>query len=63
MKNFDQWNEVKKETDTNVALPLFKEREIYNAKIGENIGFEQSGKGDEFVRPVLILKKLSVVSC
>lgn len=59
MKNFDQWNEVKKETDVNVIPPLFKEREIYNTKIGENIGFEQSGKGDEFVRPVLILKKLS----
>ena len=59
MKKFNEWNEVKKETDLSEKSPLFKEREIYNAKIGENIGFEQSGKGDEFVRPVLIVKRLT----
>ena len=59
MKKFNEWNEVKKETDLSEKSHLFKEREIYNAKIGENIGFEQSGKGDEFVRPVLIVKRLT----
>lgn len=59
MKAFDEWNEVKKVTDVNTNAPLFKEREIYNVKIGENVGFEQSGKGDEFVRPVLILKRVT----
>ncbi|MEA3227720.1 MAG: type II toxin-antitoxin system PemK/MazF family toxin, partial [Campylobacterota bacterium] len=28
-------------------------------KIGENIGFEQSGKGDMFLRPVVVLKKFN----
>lgn len=59
MKKFNEWNEVKKATEVINKYPLFKEREIYNTKLGENIGFEQSGKGDEFVRPVLVLKKLT----
>lgn len=27
--------------------------------IGENIGFEQNGKGEEFLRPVIVYKKFS----
>lgn len=27
--------------------------------MGQNIGFEQNGKGDNFVRPVIILKKFN----
>ncbi|MEA3521895.1 MAG: type II toxin-antitoxin system PemK/MazF family toxin [Campylobacterota bacterium] len=28
-------------------------------KLGKNIGFEQDGKGEEFLRPVLVLKKFN----
>ena len=52
-----EWDQKKTETIRNI--PQFKAREIYHAKIGENIGFEQSGKGDDFVRPVLVLKRLT----
>ncbi len=58
-KKFDGWNEIKKQTEQAGNIPQFKAREIYHAKIGENIGFEQSGKGDDFVRPVLIIKRLT----
>ena len=58
-KKFDNWNEIKKTTETIGNVPQFKVREIYHTKIGENIGFEQSGKGDEFLRPVLILKRFT----
>ena len=58
-KKFDNWNEVKKHTEHINNIPQFKAREIYHAKIGENIGFEQSGKGEDFVRPVLIIKRVS----
>jgi mRNA interferase MazF len=37
----------------------FKERDIFWAKIGQNVGFEQNGKGKEFTRPVLVVKKYS----
>jgi len=59
MKKFDEWNEVKKDTDSNNRIIGIKPREIFWAKIGENVGFEQNGKGDNFARPVIIIKKLT----
>lgn len=37
----------------------FKEREIWRASIGANLGSEQNGKNELFDRPVLVLKKLN----
>jgi mRNA interferase MazF len=59
MKQFDEWNEVKKETGHENAPVFFKERDIFWVRVGENVGFEQNGKGDEFQRPVIIVKKYS----
>lgn len=59
MKNFDAWNDIKKEIDNHVNTIIFKERDIFWTSIGENIGFEQNGKGDIFSRPVLVMKKFS----
>ena len=59
MKKFNEWNEVKIRTDNKVIIPKIRQREIYWANIGENIGFEQNGKGTEFMRPLLIFKKFS----
>lgn len=63
MKNiktkFDQWNSQKKNIDKEQNKKTFHEREIWFIKIGENIGFEQNGKGDKFLRPVIIYKKFS----
>lgn len=55
---YDKWNIVKKDISTiNKKSLHFREREIYHTKIGENIGSEQNGKGSEFLRPVLVLRK------
>ena len=59
MKNFDEWNEVKKEIDEKRKSLFFSEREIVFVNMGKNIGFEEDGKGKEFLRPVLILKKFN----
>ncbi|MDM8565217.1 type II toxin-antitoxin system PemK/MazF family toxin [Candidatus Halobeggiatoa sp. HSG11] len=59
MNNFDNWNEVKKRTDKNKNIVGFKERDIFWLRLGKNIGNEQYGKGNEFQRPVLIIKKLT----
>jgi len=59
MKDFDNWNEVKKLTNNEKLIRNFKEREIFYMKMGQNIGFEQNGKGKNFVRPVIILKKFN----
>lgn len=58
IEDFDRWNELKKETN-DILPPIFKDREIFHTRIGHNIGHEQNGKGDEFLRPVIILKRLS----
>jgi mRNA interferase MazF len=36
---------------------FYKQREIWWASLGINIGHEQNGKNNRFERPVLILKK------
>lgn len=59
MKKFNEWNEIKKQVDVRKNIVNFKNREIYWARIGENVGYEQNGKGDDFSRPVLVVKKLN----
>lgn len=56
---FDVWNEKKKQTHKTKMIVGFKQREIFWVKIGQNIGSEEYGKGDDFQRPVLIVKKLN----
>ena len=58
-KEFDEWNEVKKSVQQERKIRHFKEREIFYLKMGHNVGFEQNGKGENFVRPVIILKKFN----
>ncbi len=58
---YDEWNEKKKAIkDMDI---LVRERDIWWCKIGKNIGQEQDGVGDNFSRPVLILKKLDSKTC
>jgi len=59
-KDFDKWNEQKKKIHHSDLKDVFvKDREIWFCRMGENIGFEEDGKGDEFLRPVLVYKKFS----
>lgn len=43
--------------------PFFHEREIWWCALGVNIGFEQNGHGDEYLRPVIVLKGMSKQTC
>lgn len=58
-KDFDGWNTNKKVIDSLDNKKTFHEREVWFIKIGENIGFEQNGKGKDFLRPVVVYKKFS----
>ncbi len=62
-KDFDRWNEIKKMTDAYSINFYFKEQEVWWVKTGLNIGIESNGKGQEFTRPVLIIKKHNRHSC
>lgn len=39
--------------------PFFHEREVWFSSLGENIGFEQDGSGEKFLRPMLVLRKFN----
>jgi len=57
---FDVWNEIKKVIDKEEEKKrFFEERDIVFLKIGKNIGFEEDGKGKEFLRPALVFKKFN----
>ena len=58
-KAFDRWNEVKKNLHESRARTRFNEREIWWCRVGVNVGYEIDGKQELFLRPVLILKKMS----
>lgn len=60
IKRFLEWIDIKIKTHNTLRNPpLTREGDIWWAKIGDNIGQEINGKGDNFVRPICIYKKLS----
>lgn len=61
-KDFDGWNEVKKRTDGE-APRLYTVREIWWCRFGVNVGTEQDGRGDNFLRPALILRGFGSDAC
>ena len=39
--------------------PFFRQQEIWFCHLGANVGFEQDGSGEEFLRPILIFRKFN----
>ncbi len=58
LDSYDKWNDIKKRLEKNSFIHT-KIGEIYNAQLGMNVGYEQSGKGKQFLRPILVFKKFS----
>ena len=60
IKRFAEWFQIKENLDNSTSKdPSFRERELWMAYFGENLGFEMSGKNDHFHRPVIILQKFN----
>ena len=57
--HFDAWIKVKEEIHKKQFRRSFHDRDVWWCHIGENVGVEINGKGDDFTRPVIIFKKLS----
>jgi mRNA interferase MazF len=61
-KDFDRWNRIKKKT--NAEQPrLYTVREIWWCRLGVNIGTEQDGNGEFFLRPAIILLGFGPGAC
>jgi len=58
-KDFKKWHEHKRKIENERPRVFFKEREIWLCYLGENVGFEQDGRGEEFLRPIIIIKKFN----
>lgn len=61
-KDFDGWNKLKKTLDSGLERRYFRDGEIWWVHLGVNVGYEADGKGREFSRPVLVLKKYNKYS-
>jgi mRNA-degrading endonuclease toxin of MazEF toxin-antitoxin module len=55
-KDFDSWNNLKKNIHLKEVGVFCNVREVWWASIGLNIGSEEDGKNEMFERPVLIIK-------
>ncbi|MDP3792947.1 MAG: type II toxin-antitoxin system PemK/MazF family toxin [bacterium] len=61
-KEFDKWNQKKKHANVDESR-LYTVREIWWCRLGVNIGTEQDGSGENFLRPVIILRGFSSDIC
>lgn len=62
-KDFDLWNLNKKQINGVNENKFYHQRDIWWCALGVNVGFEQDGTGENFQRPVLILKGFSKHVC
>jgi hypothetical protein len=58
-KDYQKWTKIKTAVHNENPRVFFKEREIWFCHLGENIGFEQDGRGEQFLRPIIVLKKFN----
>lgn len=58
-KDFQKWHKQKSEMHAEKPYVFFQEREVWFCALGVNIGYEQDGSGEEFLRPVVIVKKFN----
>jgi len=53
----NRWNLLAQRHALKTTKLDFNERELWWAHVGQNLGWEQNGSGQHFLRPVLIVKK------
>lgn len=63
-KDYGVWTPLKRRLN-NAGEPrlFFHEREVWYCHLGENVGFEQDGRGEQFLRPVVIIRKFNNEIC
>jgi mRNA-degrading endonuclease toxin of MazEF toxin-antitoxin module len=63
-KDYREWMPVKAGVNNRAARPpAYKKGEIWACNVGENIGYENDGKGRDFMRPILIINGINAVTC
>jgi mRNA interferase MazF len=62
-KDFLRWHQQKEHLHKEKERPHFHDGEVWFCNLGTNIGFEQDGRGKEFLRPVIVIKKFNQEVC
>lgn len=63
-KDYENWHLIKDQINAFDSEKIFfNEDEIWWCHVGLNVGIEQDGKGEKYMRPVLIFKKFSRKMC
>ena len=58
-KDFQKWHNKKSKVDEIAERPFFHEQEVWFCHLGVNVGFEEDGSGNDFLRPIVIIRKFS----
>jgi len=58
-KDFKKWHGQKRKVENERPRVFFSEREVWFCYLGENVGFEQDGNKEDYLRPVLIVRKFN----
>lgn len=57
MNLFDVWNRQKQIVHDAKKIPGFAVRQVWWVQFGKNVGTEVLGKGENFLRPAVVIKK------
>lgn len=64
IEKYNNWNIKKQEIQFSyIEETYFKEGDIWWCSLGQNIGSESYGKGKDYRRPILVIRKLSEDLC
>lgn len=64
IEKYNNWNIKKQEIQfSDIEETYFKEGDIWWCSLGQNIGSESYGKGGDYRRPILVIRKLSEDLC
>ena len=58
-KDFKEWHHKKEAIEHGQERPHFHIRDIWYCALGVNVGFEQDGRGEDYLRPVVIVRKFN----
>lgn len=59
MKRFLEWIGIKEKIHEGNNPPSFDEKDVWWVYLGENVGHEEDGKGEFFLRPFIIIRKFN----
>ena len=62
-KDYKIWHKIKRYLHNKKERPFFHEGEVWFCSLGENVGFEQDGRGQNYLRPVIIVRKFNKEVC